>query len=59
MDLLPLEVLNKIAENQPLYGLATSSTVNNWMWWQHCIADTAEYLEPAECRVKPKFESPE
>ncbi|KAG8275578.1 hypothetical protein J6590_083195 [Homalodisca vitripennis] len=25
----------------------------------HCNADTAEYLETAECRVDPRFESPE
>ncbi|KAG8270182.1 hypothetical protein J6590_091180 [Homalodisca vitripennis] len=31
----------------------------NWMWWQHCNADTAEYVETAECRVEPRFESPE
>ncbi|KAG8275556.1 hypothetical protein J6590_083173 [Homalodisca vitripennis] len=63
MDLLPLEVLNKIAENQTLYVLAASSTVSvglrgsfnqNWMWWPHCNADTPEYLETAECRVDPK-----
>ncbi|KAG8275555.1 hypothetical protein J6590_083172 [Homalodisca vitripennis] len=68
MDLLPLEVLNKIAENQTLYVLAASSTVSvglrgsfnqNWMWWPHCNADTPEYLETAECRVDPKFEFPE
>ncbi|KAG8275586.1 hypothetical protein J6590_083203 [Homalodisca vitripennis] len=60
MNLLPLEVLNKIAENQTLYVLAASSTVNvgwrdcfnqNWMLWQHCNSDTAEYLETAERRV--------
>ncbi|KAG8275554.1 hypothetical protein J6590_083171 [Homalodisca vitripennis] len=48
--------------------LAASSTVSvgwrgcfnqNWMWWQHCNADTAEYLEAAECRVDPRFKSPE
>ncbi|KAG8275561.1 hypothetical protein J6590_083178 [Homalodisca vitripennis] len=46
--------------------LAASSTVSGgwrgcfnhkWMWWQHCNADTAEYLEAAECRVEPRFES--
>ncbi|KAG8264937.1 hypothetical protein J6590_106508 [Homalodisca vitripennis] len=66
MDLLPLEVLNKIAENRILYVLAASSNVNvglrgsfnqNWMWWPQCNADTAEYLETAECRVDPRFES--
>ncbi|KAG8275583.1 hypothetical protein J6590_083200 [Homalodisca vitripennis] len=114
MDLLPLEALNIIAENQTLYELSASSTVNpycnadmaeylktaecrvyprfespeleestetknrtlyvlaassavsvgrrgsfnqNWMWWQQCIADTTEYLETAECRVQPRFES--
>ncbi|KAG8275585.1 hypothetical protein J6590_083202 [Homalodisca vitripennis] len=39
---------------------AASSTVNvgwrdcfnqNWMLWQHCNSDTAEYLETAERRV--------
>ncbi|KAG8275591.1 hypothetical protein J6590_083208 [Homalodisca vitripennis] len=68
MDLLPLEVLNKIAKNRTLYVLAASSTVNvgwrgcfnkNWMWWQHYNADTAEYLEAAECRVEARFESPD
>ncbi|KAG8275570.1 hypothetical protein J6590_083187 [Homalodisca vitripennis] len=54
MDLLLLEVLNKIAENRTLYVLAASTTVN-----QHCNADTAEYVETAECRVEPRFESPE
>ncbi|KAG8264936.1 hypothetical protein J6590_106507 [Homalodisca vitripennis] len=63
-----LEVLNKIAENRTLYVLVASSTVSdgwrgsfnqNWMWWQHCIAGTAEYVETAECRVVPRFESPE
>ncbi|KAG8270181.1 hypothetical protein J6590_091179 [Homalodisca vitripennis] len=58
MDYLPLEVLNKIAKNRTLYVLPASSTVNvgwrgcfngNWMWWQHYNADTAEYLEAAEC----------
>ncbi|KAG8275567.1 hypothetical protein J6590_083184 [Homalodisca vitripennis] len=53
MDLLALELLNIIAENQTLYVLAASST------WQHCNADTAEYVETAECRVEPRFESPE
>ncbi|KAG8275560.1 hypothetical protein J6590_083177 [Homalodisca vitripennis] len=66
MDLLPMELLNKIGENQTLYMLAASSTVSGgwrgcfnhkWMWWQHCNADTAEYLEAAECRVEPRFES--
>ncbi|KAG8275580.1 hypothetical protein J6590_083197 [Homalodisca vitripennis] len=68
IDLLPLEVLNIITENQTLYVLSASSTVSvawigsfnqNWMWWQHCIAETAEYLDTAECRVEPRFESPE
>ncbi|KAG8275575.1 hypothetical protein J6590_083192 [Homalodisca vitripennis] len=68
MELLPREVINKIAENRTLYVLAASTTVivgwrgsfnQNWMWWQHCNADTAEYLETAECRVEPRFESPE
>ncbi|KAG8275577.1 hypothetical protein J6590_083194 [Homalodisca vitripennis] len=68
MDLFPLEVLNKIAENRTLYLPAASSNVSvgrrgyfnqNWMWWQHCIADTDKYLETAECRVEPRFESPE
>ncbi|KAG8275568.1 hypothetical protein J6590_083185 [Homalodisca vitripennis] len=68
MDLLPLEVLNKIAENRTLYVLAASTTVSvgwrgpfnqNWMWWPQCNADTAEYLETAECRVDPRFESQE
>ncbi|KAG8275605.1 hypothetical protein J6590_083222 [Homalodisca vitripennis] len=68
MDLLPLEVLNKIAKNRTLYVRAASTTVSvgwrgscnkNWMWWQHYNADTAEYLEAAECRVEPRFESPE
>ncbi|KAG8275569.1 hypothetical protein J6590_083186 [Homalodisca vitripennis] len=68
MDLLPLEVLNKIAENRTLYVLAASTTVSvgwrgsfnqNWMWWNHCNVDTAEYVETAECRVQPRFESPE
>ncbi|KAG8275593.1 hypothetical protein J6590_083210 [Homalodisca vitripennis] len=54
MDYLPLEVLNKFAKNRTLYVLAASSTVN-----PHCNADTAEYLETAECRVEPRFESPE
>ncbi|KAG8306232.1 hypothetical protein J6590_052669 [Homalodisca vitripennis] len=62
MDYLPLEVLNKIAKNRTLYVLAASLTVSvgwrgscnkNWMWWQHYNADTAEYLEAAECRVEP------
>ncbi|KAG8251119.1 hypothetical protein J6590_099224 [Homalodisca vitripennis] len=60
MDYLPLEVLNKIAKNRTLYVLAASLTVSvgwrgscnkNWMWWQHYNADTAEYLEAAECRA--------
>ncbi|KAG8251121.1 hypothetical protein J6590_086844 [Homalodisca vitripennis] len=68
MDYLPLEVLNKIAKNRTLYVLAASLTVSvgwrgscnkNWMWWQHYNADTAEYLEAAECRVEPRFESTE
>ncbi|KAG8275601.1 hypothetical protein J6590_083218 [Homalodisca vitripennis] len=68
MDLLPLEVLNKIAKNRTLYVRAASTTVSvgwrgscnkNWMWWQHYNADTAEYLEAAECRVEPRFESQE
>ncbi|KAG8275562.1 hypothetical protein J6590_083179 [Homalodisca vitripennis] len=68
MELLPLEALNIIAENRTLYVLAVSSTVNvgwrgcfkqNWMWWPHCNADTAEFLETAECRVDSRFESPE
>ncbi|KAG8275600.1 hypothetical protein J6590_083217 [Homalodisca vitripennis] len=68
MDYLPLEVLNKIAKNRTLYVLAASLTVSvgwrgscnkNWMWWQHYNADTAEYLEAAECRVEPRFESQE
>ncbi|KAG8275581.1 hypothetical protein J6590_083198 [Homalodisca vitripennis] len=54
MDLFPLEALNIIAENQTLYVLSASSTVN-----PHCNADTAEYLEAADCRVDPRFESPE
>ncbi|KAG8275564.1 hypothetical protein J6590_083181 [Homalodisca vitripennis] len=54
MYLLPLEVLNKIADNRTLYVLAVSSTVN-----PHCNADTSEFLETAECRVEPRFESPE
>ncbi|KAG8270180.1 hypothetical protein J6590_091178 [Homalodisca vitripennis] len=63
MDYLPLEVLNKIAKNRTLYVLAASLTVSvgwrgscnkNWMWWQHYNADTAEYLEAAECRVEPR-----
>ncbi|KAG8275594.1 hypothetical protein J6590_083211 [Homalodisca vitripennis] len=68
MDLLPLKVLNKIAKNRTLYVRAASTTVSvgwrgscnkNWMWWQHYNADTAEYLEAAECRVEPRFESQE
>ncbi|KAG8275566.1 hypothetical protein J6590_083183 [Homalodisca vitripennis] len=68
MDLHPLEVLNKIAENRTLNVLSASTTVSvgwrgsfnqKWMWWQHCNADTAEYLETTECRVEPRFESPE
>ncbi|KAG8279699.1 hypothetical protein J6590_052667 [Homalodisca vitripennis] len=56
MDYLPLEVLNKIAKNRTLYVLAASLTVSvgwrgcfngNWMWWQHCNSDNAEYLETA------------
>ncbi|KAG8275579.1 hypothetical protein J6590_083196 [Homalodisca vitripennis] len=54
MDLLPLEALNIIAENQTLYELSASSTVN-----PYCNADMAEYLKTAECRVYPRFESPE
>ncbi|KAG8275558.1 hypothetical protein J6590_083175 [Homalodisca vitripennis] len=68
MELLPLEALNIIAENRTLYVLAVSSTVNVswrgffkqiWMWWPQCNADTAEYLETAECRVDLRFESQE
>ncbi|KAG8275550.1 hypothetical protein J6590_083167 [Homalodisca vitripennis] len=59
MDLLPLEVLNKIAENRTLYVLAAGSFNQNWMWWPHCNADTPEYLGTAESRVDPRFESPE
>ncbi|XP_046662463.1 uncharacterized protein LOC124355384 [Homalodisca vitripennis] len=29
------------------------------LWRPHCNKDTAEYLETAECRVEPRFESPE
>ncbi|KAG8275565.1 hypothetical protein J6590_083182, partial [Homalodisca vitripennis] len=68
MDLLPLEVLNKIAENRTLYVVAAFTTVSvgwrgsfnqNWMWWEHCNADTAEYLETTECRVEPRIEASE
>ncbi|KAG8275597.1 hypothetical protein J6590_083214 [Homalodisca vitripennis] len=68
MDYLPLEVLNKFAKNRTLYVRSASTTVSvgwrgscnkNWMWWQHYNADTAEYLEAAECRVEPRFESQE
>ncbi|KAG8275587.1 hypothetical protein J6590_083204 [Homalodisca vitripennis] len=68
INLLPLEVLNKFAKNRTLYVRSASTTVSvgwrgscnkNWMWWQHYNADTAEYLEAAECRVEPRFESPE
>ncbi|KAG8275552.1 hypothetical protein J6590_083169 [Homalodisca vitripennis] len=66
MDLLPLEALNIIAENRILYMVAASTPVSvawsgcfkqSWMWWPHCNTDTAEFLETAECRVDPKFES--
>ncbi|KAG8275607.1 hypothetical protein J6590_083224 [Homalodisca vitripennis] len=30
-----------------------------WAREPHCNADTDEYLETAECRVDPRFESPE
>ncbi|KAG8275549.1 hypothetical protein J6590_083166 [Homalodisca vitripennis] len=62
------EVLNKIAENRTLYVLAASSTVSvgwrgsfnkNWMWCPQCNADSAEYLETADCRVDPRFDSQE
>ncbi|KAG8275551.1 hypothetical protein J6590_083168 [Homalodisca vitripennis] len=52
MDLLPPVAINIIAENRTLYVLAASTT-------PHCNADTAEYLETAEGRVNPKFESQE
>ncbi|XP_046686200.1 uncharacterized protein LOC124371879 isoform X2 [Homalodisca vitripennis] len=68
MDSLPLEVLDKIAEHLTPYELAACSGVSvGWrdafnqdsLWRPHCNKDTAEYLETAESRVEPSFESPE
>ncbi|KAG8304984.1 hypothetical protein J6590_080850 [Homalodisca vitripennis] len=68
MEALPLLVLDKIAEHLTPYELAACSAVSvGWrdafnqdsLWRPHCNEDTAQYLETAECRVEPRFESPE
>ncbi|KAG8289768.1 hypothetical protein J6590_097632 [Homalodisca vitripennis] len=68
MDSLPLLVLDKIAEHLTPYELAACSAVSvGWrdafnqdsLWRPHCNKDTAQYLETAERRVEPRFESPE
>ncbi|KAG8308862.1 hypothetical protein J6590_099313 [Homalodisca vitripennis] len=52
----------------PVFRFQSSSDLNvdlafticngDCLCWPHCNADTAQYLETAECRVEPRFESP-
>ncbi|XP_046675227.1 uncharacterized protein LOC124364087 [Homalodisca vitripennis] len=68
MNTLPLEVLGKIIQDLTPDELVACSAVSvGWrdafnqdsLWRPLCNEDTAEYLETAECRVEPRFESPE
>ncbi|KAG8329918.1 hypothetical protein J6590_075567 [Homalodisca vitripennis] len=68
MESLLSEVLDKISEYLTPYELAACSGVSvGWrdafnqdsLWRPHCNKDTAEYLETADSRVEPRFESPE
>lgn len=68
MELLPLEMVEKVAEHLTPQDLAACSAVSvAWreifnqdrVWKPHCDKDTAEYLETAVCQVEPGFRSPE
>ncbi|XP_046662461.1 uncharacterized protein LOC124355382 isoform X2 [Homalodisca vitripennis] len=68
MESLPVEVLEMITERLTPQELSACCAVSvDWrdafnqdsLWRPHCNKDTAEYLETAECRVEPRFESPE
>ncbi|KAG8335171.1 hypothetical protein J6590_075264 [Homalodisca vitripennis] len=68
MDSLPLEALEVVAGHLTPFDLAACCAVSiDWrdafnqdrLWKPHCNKDTAKYLETAECRVEPRFESPE
>ncbi|KAG8329917.1 hypothetical protein J6590_075566 [Homalodisca vitripennis] len=68
MNTLPLEVLGKIIEDLTPDELVACSAVSvGWrdafnqdsLWRPLCNEDTAQYLETAESRVDPRFESPE
>ncbi|XP_046662462.1 uncharacterized protein LOC124355382 isoform X3 [Homalodisca vitripennis] len=68
MESLPLEAVEEVTKHLTPQELSACCAVSvDWrdafnqdsLWRQHCNKDTAEYLETAECRVEPRFESPE